>query len=66
MRIVIARRKRGRWRTVRSLSRRARKGVNRFRLGRLRRKGRYRIRVRATDASGNRSRRRAVRFRIRR
>ena len=66
VRIVIARRKRGRWRTVRSLSRRARKGVNRFRLGRLRRKGRYRIRVRATDASGNRSRRRAVRFRIRR
>jgi DNA-binding beta-propeller fold protein YncE len=66
VKIVIARRKKGRWRTRRVLTRRGRKGVNRFRIGTLRRKGRYRVRVRATDAAGNVSKRRAARFRIKR
>jgi DNA-binding beta-propeller fold protein YncE len=67
VKIVIQRRKGGRWRTKRVLrNRRARKGVNRFRLGKLRKKGRYRVRVRATDAAGNVSKRRVKRFRIKR
>ena len=66
MKIVIAARRHGRWRTVRVLSRRGRPGVNRFRLGRLSKAGRYRVRVRATDAAGNASRRYAKRFRVRR
>jgi hypothetical protein len=66
LRVLISRRKKGRWRTRRFLTRRGKKGVNRVSLGRLRRKGRYRVRVRAIDASGNSSKRRAVRFRVRR
>jgi hypothetical protein len=66
LRIQVSRRKHGRWRTRRFLIRRVKKGVNRLRLGKLRRKGRYRVRVRAIDAAGNSSKRKAVRFRIRR
>ena len=49
----------------RVLNPRGRKGVNRFRLGRLGKAGRYRVRVRAVDAAGNASRRKSVRFRVR-
>jgi hypothetical protein len=66
LRVLISRRKKGRWRTRRFVTRRVKKGVNRVSIGRLRKKGRYRVRVRAIDPSGNSSRRKAVRFRIRR
>jgi DNA-binding beta-propeller fold protein YncE len=51
---------------LRFLRRRARKGTSRFRLGRLPAAGRYRLTVRARDAAGNLSRKRVVRFRVRR
>jgi hypothetical protein len=66
LRIVVSRARRGRWVKVRTLRRRARKGLNRFSLGKLRAGRRHRITVTATDAAGNRSRNRVVRFRIRR
>ncbi len=66
LRVLVSRRKRGHWRTRRFVVRRVKKGVNRLSLGRLSRKGRYRVRVRAIDAAGNSSKRRAVRFRIKR
>jgi DNA-binding beta-propeller fold protein YncE len=65
LRISMARRRGGRWAKVRVLRPRARPGLNRLRLGRLRRAGRYRLVVSATDAAGNASRRRVVRFRVR-
>ena len=64
-RVTAARRCR-RWGRVRTVRRRARRGINRLSLGRLRRGAGYRLRVRATDAAGNRSRRKVVRFRVRR
>jgi hypothetical protein len=61
--------RRARYRTVGKLSRTARQGANRTRFtGRLGRRalrpGRYRVRITATDAAGNRSTARATRFRI--
>jgi DNA-binding beta-propeller fold protein YncE len=55
-----------RWARVRVLRRRAHKGRNRYSLGKLRLRRRYRVLVRATDAAGNRSRRKVVRFKLRR
>ena len=51
---------------LRFLRRRAKKGTSRFRLGRLPAAGRYRLTVRAKDAAGNLSRKKVVRFRVRR
>jgi hypothetical protein len=64
LRISVARRGRRRLVRVRFLRRRAHAGVNRFRLGRYRKRGRYRVTVRAVDAAGNASARKRVRFRI--
>ena len=50
---------------VRVLKPRARAGMNRLRLGRLRRAGRYRLVVSATDAAGKPPLQRVVRFRVR-
>jgi predicted phage tail protein len=61
LRIVITRGKR-----KRALTRRARRGRNRIRLKGMRLSGRYRVAVRATDGSGNRSARKVARTRIRR
>ena len=57
--------RRGPARKVRSMRRYVRRGANRVRLGRFPGAGRYRVAVRARDASGNVSARRVVRFRIR-
>jgi hypothetical protein len=63
LRIVISR---GRRATVRVLNRRGRKGLNRISVGKLRRGARRRVAIRATDAAGNASARKLVRFRVRR
>jgi hypothetical protein len=63
LRIVVSR---GRRATVRVLNRSGRKGINRISVGRLRGGARRRVAIRATDAAGNSSARRVVRFRIRR
>jgi DNA-binding beta-propeller fold protein YncE len=55
-----------RWAKVRVLRRRAHKGRNRYSLGKLRLRRRYRVDVRATDAAGNRSPKKVARFRLRR
>jgi len=55
-----------RWAQLRVLRPRARKGMNRLSLGRLRVAAGHRVLVRATDAAGNSSPRKRVRFRIRR
>ena len=66
--IDVRRVRRGGRRTtrLRFLRRGARKGTSRFRLGRLPAAGRYRLTVRAKDAAGNLSRKRVLRFRVRR
>jgi DNA-binding beta-propeller fold protein YncE len=61
LRIVITRGKR-----KRALTRRARRGSNRIRLKGMRRAGRYRLAVRATDTAGNRSARKLVPARVKR
>jgi hypothetical protein len=65
LRISVARKRGRRWAKVRVLKPPARAGMNRLRLGSLRRAGRYRLVVGATDAAGNASRQRVVRFRVR-
>jgi DNA-binding beta-propeller fold protein YncE len=65
LRISVARKRGRRWVKVRVLRPGARAGMNRLRLGRLKRTGRYRLVVGAKDAAGNVSRQRVVRFRIR-
>ena len=66
LRAAARRRRCNTWSGVRVVRRRARRGVNRFSLGRLRKAGRYRLRVTATDAAGNTSKRKRKRFRVRR
>src|SRR3954470_18891072 len=61
LRIVITRGKR-----KRALTRPARRGSNRIRLNGMRRAGRYRLAVRATDTAGNRSARKLVPARVKR
>jgi YVTN family beta-propeller protein len=63
---VAAARRCNHWQQVRVLRRRARQGMNRISLGKLRVAAGHRVLVRATDAAGNSSPRKAVRFRIRR
>ena len=66
LRVVVQRPRGGRWRATRVLLRRdARAGTVRVRLGRLRAHARHRLSITATDAVGNRSERRLVRFRTR-
>ena len=65
VRVAVQRARRGRWSNVRVLTRAARAGATRVRLGRLRARGRYRLVLRATDDAANVSARRLVRFRIR-
>ena len=65
LRIAVQRPRRGRWRNVRTLTREAAQGTSRVALGRLRRPGRYRLAISATDDAGNDCARRLVRFRIR-
>jgi DNA-binding beta-propeller fold protein YncE len=66
LRVVVARPRGGLWRAVRALRREdVPAGAVRVRLGRLRTGARHRIAVTATDAAGNRSQRRLVRFRTR-
>jgi hypothetical protein len=69
----IQRNRRGRWVRVRTLLRDATAGANRVRFagrvlvrGRARtlRPGRYRVRLQAVDAAGNRSALKTIRFRI--
>jgi hypothetical protein len=55
-----------RWAIVKVIRRRAHKGRNRYSLGKLRLRRRYRVDVRATDAAGNRSRKKVARFKLRR
>jgi YVTN family beta-propeller protein len=64
LRIAVQRPRRGRWRDVRVVTRDVRAGSRRVALGRLRAAGRYRVAISATDAAGNDSARRFVRFRI--
>jgi len=64
LRVSVLRARPGRWVRIRVVRRRVRPGMNRFRLGRLPAAGRYHLRVRATDAAGNNSRSKRVRFRI--
>jgi YVTN family beta-propeller protein len=63
---AAARRRCNRWAQVRVLRRNARQGTNRFSLGKLPVTAGHRLLVRATDAAGNSSPRKVVRFRIRR
>jgi len=63
---VAAGRRCNRWAKVRVLRRSARQGTNRFSLGKLPVRAGHRVLVRATDAAGNSSPRKRVRFRIRR
>jgi YVTN family beta-propeller protein len=66
VRIAVQRARRGRWASVRVVSRdSARAGTVRIALGRLRAAGRHRLLVTATDDAGNRSPRRVVSFRVR-
>jgi hypothetical protein len=60
---------RTRYRTIGTLTRNGASGTNRTRLSarlrkRVSRPGRYRVRITATDAAGNRSARRTARFRV--
>ena len=65
--IRIERRRRGRFRRVRGITAAAKAGGNSVRIrGRRLRRGRYRLRVRATDPAGNASPLRGKRFRVRR
>jgi len=65
--VVVERRRRGRFRRVRRFAVEGAAGRNRARRGRPRRArpGRYRVRIRATDLAGNRSRVKRRRFRVR-
>ena len=63
LRIALASRRHGT--IARVVRRQARRGVSRVRVGALRRRGRYRLTVTATDAAGNVSSRKVVRFRVR-
>jgi DNA-binding beta-propeller fold protein YncE len=54
------------WTRVRVLRPVARHGLNRFRLGKLRARRRYRLLLTATDDAGNTSPRKVVRFRVKR
>jgi DNA-binding beta-propeller fold protein YncE len=65
LRISVLRARRGHWARIRVVRRRVRTGGNRFSIGRLPVAGRYHLRLRATDAAGNNSRTKRVRFRIR-
>jgi DNA-binding beta-propeller fold protein YncE len=65
LRIAVQRARRGRWANVRVVTRDVRAGTVRVGLGRLRARGRHRLVVTATDAAGNSSARRLVRFRVR-
>jgi hypothetical protein len=56
----------GRWRTLRVVRRKLAAGERRVKLGRLRDGARHRVTLTASDAAGNRSARRVVRFRVRR
>jgi YVTN family beta-propeller protein len=62
---IGVRRARGGARFARVLRRQARRGMNRYRLRGLRTGRRYRLVLRATDAAGNRSKRKIVRYRAR-
>ncbi|HEV2777022.1 MAG TPA: hypothetical protein VGV90_15620 [Solirubrobacteraceae bacterium] len=64
LRIAVQRPRRGRWGTVRVVTRALRAGTRRVALGRLRTAGRHRLAIRATDDAGNDSASRLVRFRI--
>jgi YVTN family beta-propeller protein len=64
LRVSVLKARPGRWVRTRIVRRRGRTGTNRFTIGRLPRAGRYHLRVRATDAAGNNSRTKRVRFRI--
>jgi hypothetical protein len=63
---VAKSRRGGGWTKVRTIRRRGRRGMNRLSLGKLRIRQGHRVIVRATDGAGNRSRRKVVRFRIKR
>jgi hypothetical protein len=63
---VVARRSRGRWRRVRTIERDRRAGRRSIRLGRKLPRGRYRVVLEASDQSGNDSRPRRRKFRVRR
>ena len=66
VRVVVQRAgRRGRYRTVRVLRRAGARGSVRLRLGRLPAAGRYRVSISVTDAAGNRSARKRLRFGVR-
>ncbi|HYH44806.1 MAG TPA: hypothetical protein VEG34_03920, partial [Thermoanaerobaculia bacterium] len=69
VRLAVQRRRGKRWRTVMTLVRKQKRGRQKVRftgrVGKRRlRRGRYRLRVRATDPAGNRSKPRTRRFRV--
>ena len=64
--VRIDRRRRGRFRRVRSVTVAAVAGANRVRIRRRLPRGRYRVRVLATDPAGNSAPRQGKRFRVRR